>query len=345
MAVVLVVGGAGFIGSRLVEALLGQRHTVRVLDNLSTGSLRNLKIAARQVTPRIGRREREARRQLDFVFGDVRDPVVVRKAVRGAEYLFHHAACPPNGYSLRNPLDITAVNVDGTLNVLRAAQAEGVRRVVYASSWSVYGKGHPLPVREDIVLEPRSPYAASKAAGEAYCRAYWETYRLETVCLRYFNVYGPFQSASAEIGAVVPQFIMALLQGISPTVHGDGRQTRDFVFLDDAVRATLAAAVVPDVAGRCVNVASGGMSSVLQLLATLGAVIGNEVAPRFVPSRPGDIRESLGDTTLARTLLDCTAQVSLVDGLSRTVGYFGELLRDGEGPPLEVVIGAKRADV
>lgn len=337
MAVVLVVGGAGFIGSHLVEALLDQGHTVRVLDNLSTGPLRNLRIATRQVALRPERQRPPSNAQLDFTFGDVRDPVVVRKAVRGAKYIFHHAACPANGLSLRHAEEITAVNVHGTLNVLRAAQAEGVRRVVCASSWSVYGDGRPLPLGEDLKLAPRSPYAASKAAGEAYCRAYWESYRLETVCLRYFNVYGPFQSLS-----VVPRFILALLQGISPTVHGDGEQTRDFIFVDDAVRATLAAAVVPDVAGRCVNVASGRMCSIQELLRTLSAVIGREIAPRFAPPKPGEVRQSLGDTTLARTLLKTTAQVSLKEGLCRTVPYYRALLSMTGEKPQEMPTGAER---
>ncbi len=345
MAVVLVVGGAGFIGSQLVEALLGQRHTVRVLDNLSTGSLRNLRMATRRISLRARRREPAGRSHLDFIFGDVRDSSVVRKAVRGVDYVFHHAACFTNGQSLRNPMDITAVNVDGTLNVLRSARAEGVRRVVYASSWSVYGNGHTLPIREDVVLEPWSPYAASKAAGEAYCRAYWESYRLETVCLRYFNVYGPFQSHSSEIRAVVPHFILALLQGTPPAVYGDGHQTRDFIFVDDAVRATLAAAVVPGVAGRCVNVASGRMSSVQQLLQTLSTVIGRQVLPRFLPPKPGDVRQSLGDTTLARTLLGSTAQVSLAEGLSRTVAYFREILPSVGAKPPELVPDAERTHV
>src|SRR5574337_201290 len=289
MAVALVIGGAGFIGSHLVKTLLRQIHTVRALDNLSTGSLRNLRMATRQIPPRVRKREPVGRSQLEFIFGDVRDPGVVRKAVRGADYVFHHAACFTNGQSLTNPMDVTAVNVDGTLNVLRAARAEGVRRVVYASSWSVYGDGRPLPVREDAMLEPRSPYAASKAAGEAYCRAFWESYRLETVCLRYFTVYGPFQSPSAEIGAVVPRFILALLQGVPPTVYGDGQQTRDFIFVDDAVRTTLAAAVTPGVVGRSINVASGRMSSISELLRTLSGVVGREVEPRFAPPKPGEI--------------------------------------------------------
>ncbi len=327
MAVVLVVGGAGFIGSHLVEALLSQHHTVRVLDNLSTGSLRNLRMAAAQGA---------LRSQLDFVFGDVRDPEVVHKAVREVKYVFHHAAYPANGQSLRNPIEITSVNVDGALNVLRAARAEGVERVVHASSWSVYGDGHTLPFTEDLQLKPRSPYAASKAAGEAYCRAYWETYGLETVCLRYFNVYGPLQSASPEIGAVVPQFIVSLLQDTPPTVHGDGRQTRDFVFIDDAVRATLAAAVAPNVPGRCVNVASGRMVSIRQLLETLSAMIGKDIPPRRASARPGEIRQSLGDATLARSLLGSTAQLSLAEGLDRTVTYFRGSLPDVEPTPMEV---------
>jgi len=327
VSTVLIVGGAGFLGCALVAALLRRADTVRVLDNVSTGSLGNLRLAALRGTREGEGRGGRAASRLDVIVGDVRDPGVVRKAVRGATYVLHHAEWASRGGSARHAEEITSVNVGGTLNVLRAAKAEGVRRVVYASNWSVYGCGRPLPLSESLVLAPASPYAASKAAAEAYCHAYWEAYRLETVCLRYFNVYGPFQKGSAESGPVVPRFINAMLEGVQPTVYGDGQQTRDFIFVDDAVRATLAAVALPNVAGRCVNVASGCMTSIRQVWAMVSAMTGNGTEPRFAPARPCDVRQSLGDTTLAQTLLNCTAEVSLADGFARTVEHFRETIK------------------
>lgn len=341
MAVMLVVGGAGFIGSHLVEALLDQFHVVRVLDNLSTGSLRNLKMLM-DPTQRGGSKPARSN-QLEFVLGDARDPMVVRKAVRGVDTIFHHAARHRVGESLQNPLEMTTVNVGGTLNVLRAAQVEGVRRVVFASSWSVYGNGGPLPFTEDGALAPRSPYAASKAAAEAYCRSYWEAYGLETICLRYFSVYGPRQNPSLENNSAVARFITTLLEGAPPTIQGDGWQTRDFVFVVDAVRATIAAAAAPEIGGRCVNVASGRMCSVWEVLTALGTVLDRHITPRFAPARPGDVRQCVGDTALARAVLDYSAQVPLGEGLRRTVRYLEELIRDGAAESAEGV-HAQRPD-
>jgi len=318
MAMALVVGGAGFIGCHLTGALLRGHHAVRVLDDLSTGSLRNVRILARQTAL-----EGDAPGpRLDFILGDVRDRDLVRKAVRGADYVFHHAAHPILVRSPRNPLDVMAVDVDGLLNVLWASRAEGVRRVIYASCRTVYGEPPALPLREDFPLDPRSALGASKAAGEAFCRAYWTAYGLETACLRYFNVYGPCQSTSAAPGTVVTRFLTALMSGVPPVVEGDGEQTRDFVFVEDAVCATIAAATGADVAGRSVNVGSGRACSISELLRTLTAVTGIDIPPRFLPAAPGGITHNVADTTLAARLLRWEARVPLVEGLRRTFDHF-----------------------
>jgi UDP-glucose 4-epimerase len=302
---VVVTGGAGFIGSNLVNRLIEQGESVRVLDNLSTGYGDNVPS------------------QVELVEGDVADEEAMRHAVAGADRVFHQAAARSVIGSVEHPLLTDTSNTHGTLNVLKAALDAGVRRVVYASSSSVYGGAAPMPTAETAPLVPRSPYAVSKLAGEHYCRVFSELYGLETVALRYFNVYGPRQRPDSAYAAVVPLFIGALLSGQAPVVHGDGRQSRDFTFVDDVVEANLAAAHAPaeDVTGKVFNIACGGSHSLIDLLETLNRLLGVVVAPVHTEGRAGDVRHSQADVSAARARLGFTARVSFEEGIGRTIAW------------------------
>ena len=300
----LVTGGAGFIGGHLVERLLDAGWSVRVLDDFSSGREANL----RGVQGRV-----ELRR------GDVRDPVAVAEAVSGVEVVFHQAAVPSVPRSVADPLGTDAVNLGGTLRVLEAARGAGVRRLVLAASSSAYGDSALLPKREDMAPEPLSPYALQKHAGEVYARLYTRLYGLETVALRYFNVFGPRQDPESEYAAVVPRFVCAALSGTPPTIYGDGEQTRDFTFVSDAAEANLRAADAPGVAGSVFNVASGKRTSLNSLWAHIREIVGKEIEARHAPARAGDVRDSLADLTRARDLLGYRPAVSLREGLRRTV--------------------------
>ncbi len=299
---VLVTGGAGFIGSHLVDALVRRGDRVTVLDDLSTGRLDNVATG------------------VELVVGDVADGDVVRRAVAGAEVVFHLAAHRAVLRSVEDPLSTDRVNVHGTLTVLDAARRAGVRRVVYASSSSVYGGTAPLPTSEDAPMNPRSPYAVSKVAGEAYCRVFSHLFDLETISLRYFNVYGPRQRSDSAYAAVIPLFEHALASGQRPLIYGDGRQTRDFTYVDDAVEANLAAAEAPSsqCSGRAYNVSGGHRVSLLDVLGVLSELIGGRSDPEFTDSRPGDVRHSEADLSAARADLGYRPSVALVDGLART---------------------------
>jgi UDP-glucose 4-epimerase len=300
----LVTGGAGFIGSHLVDALLARGDRVRVLDDLSTGQ--NLNPAA------------------ELVNGDVADPEVVARAVADVEVVFHHAAHRAVLRSVEHPLATDRANTFGTLNVLKAGVDAGVRRVVYASSSSVYGGADRLPTPPDAPLVPRSPYAVSKVAGELYSRVFSELYGIETVSLRYFNVYGPRQRPDSRYAAVIPLFIRALLDDDPPEVHGDGTQSRDFTYIDDVVAANLAAAEAPGerCSGRAFNVAGGRPSSILDLLRMLKGITGHSVEPRFTEPRAGDVRHTWADIGSAREGLGYGPTVGMEEGLARTVAWF-----------------------
>ncbi|MFZ1058214.1 MAG: NAD-dependent epimerase/dehydratase family protein [Candidatus Rokuibacteriota bacterium] len=326
MALMLVTGGAGFIGSHLVEELLGRGDTVRVVDNLTTGSLQNVRLALAQGLLPSGRHRRRCRGKLELVTGDLRDLVLVRKSMRGVDYVFHQAAAPLVVRSITNSAEVHSTNVGGTLNVLQAAQAEGVRRVIYASSCTVYGNGHGLPQSETALPGPRSPYAASKLAGEAYCHAFWTRFGLETVILRYFNVYGPRQSAPSEYARVIPHLLLAMLRARRPTINGDGTQTRDFVYVEDVVQANLAAAFNPLTPGKCLNVASGRTHSILELFELLNEILRTSLVPIFAPAQPGDVREIPGRTDYAREIMNYAPSVPLREGLTRTARFFSDLL-------------------
>ncbi|MGH9114280.1 MAG: NAD-dependent epimerase/dehydratase family protein [Acidimicrobiales bacterium] len=303
---VLVTGGAGFIGSHLVDALVDAGDDVVVLDNLVTGYQANVHPAAR------------------LVIGDVADRSAVAAALDASEVVFHLAAARAVLRSVQAPLETDRANTAGTLTVLEAARQAGARRVVSTSSSSVYGGASVTPTPETAPLVPRSPYAVSKLAGEQYARVYWELHGLETVSLRLFNVFGPRQRPDSAYAAVIPIFIDALRDRVPPRVHGDGLQSRDFTYVSDTVAAYLAAGRAPAerCAGRVYNVAAGGEHSLLDLLAALGGIIGAEVDPLHVEPRAGDVRHSCADFSAAHADLGWTPEVGFEDGLARTVEWF-----------------------
>ena len=305
---VLVTGGAGFIGSNLTRSLVASGHRVRILDDLSTGHASNLE----------GLEDR-----IDFVLGDIRDPEVVRRAMSQVEVVFHLAALPSVERSVRDPVRSNSVNVDGTLTVLLAACDAGARRLVYASSSSVYGDAPTLPKVEDMAVSTRSPYAASKLAGEAYCRAFTRTHGLDTVSLRFFNVFGPRQDPDSQYAAVIPRFLTSMLAGEPPVIFGDGSQSRDFTFVDNAVEACLRASGAGDqAAGEVMNVACGERITLLQLVAGLNDVLSLNLAPVFAEPRVGDVQHSLASIERARALIGYAPLVPVSRGLEVTAGWF-----------------------
>ena len=343
MGIALVSGGAGFLGSHLVDHLLARDLSVRVLDNLSTGSLRNLQRAADGQAPSAGPAERPLPpsngRRLELMVGDVRDERLVRRAMQHVEYVFHLAALPAVVTGAISPKDMHGVNVQGTLNVLQAATAEGVRRVVFASCASVYGTADAAAVSEDVAPAPRTMFAASKLAGEIYCRTHERAYGLETVVLRYFAVYGPRQSGLE--GALVPTLIQQLRSRRRPTVVGDARTAQDLMYADDAVTATIAAALRPEAAGRTINVASGHSASTIEVLDILNRLLRTEAVPRLVRPRAGYAPAPRAGTALAQELLGCAPRVSLVAGLARAVEAVSE--GDEDGLLAEIGSGEERS--
>ncbi len=307
MAVYAVTGGAGFIGSNIVHRLVELGHEARVVDNLATGRLENL-------DGRFG----------DVVMyqGSILDMELLKKAFAGADYVLHQGAIPSVPRSVEDPAASNAANVDGTLNVLLAARDAAVKRVVYASSSSVYGDTPVLPKREDMVPNPQSPYAVSKLAGEHYCRAFTCVYGLETVSLRYFNVFGPRQNPNSQYAAVIPIFIRRLLAGQPPTVYGDGEQSRDFTFVDDVVAANLQASEAPGAAGAVVNLGCGQRHTLNKLIELLQDLTGQDVAPEYAPARAGDVKHSHADISHARNLIGYDPKVSFEEGVSRTLEWY-----------------------
>lgn len=308
----LVTGGAGFIGSHIVERLVREGHKVRVIDNLSTGNKENIEPFLEEI---------------EFIEGDIRDLELVREAMEGVDYVLHQAAVPSVPRSVKDPLTTNSANVEGTLNILIAARDTGVKRVVYASSSSAYGDAPILPKHEEMKPEPRSPYAVSKLAGELYCQAFYHVYGLETVVLRYFNVFGPRQDPESQYAAVVPKFITALLRGEPTTIFGDGEQSRDFTYIENVVEANLLAAKAPDVAGEVFNIACGERITVNELTRLLAEIAGAnpELKPEYAPRRPGDVRHSLADISKAGRLLGYEGKVSASEGLRQTVEWYRKL--------------------
>jgi len=307
MAIYLVTGGAGFIGSNIVEELVQRGERVRVLDNFSTGRRDN-------VAPFIS--------HIELVEGDLLDLATVRQAVEGVDYVLHQAALPSVQRSVEDPLTTHTNNTTGTLNLLLAARDAGAKRLVFASSSSVYGDTPTLPKEESMLPRPKSPYAASKLTGEHYCRIFTEVYGLETVCLRYFNVFGPRQDPSSQYAAVIPLFITAMLQGRPPTIYGDGLQSRDFTYVADVVQANLSAAIAPGIAGQVFNIACGRSHTLLDLISLLNDILNTTIAPVHAAPRAGDVRHSLADITAAREAFGYRPLVSFEEGLRRTVVWY-----------------------
>lgn len=310
MSKFLVTGGAGFIGSNIVDELIRQNHDVRVIDNFMTGSRQNLKNV-------IGK--------IDLIEGDIRDPGIMRKAASGIEYILHQAAFRSVPKSVENPSLTNDINVTGTLNVLLAARESGAKRVVYASSSSCYGDADTFPQKEDAFPGPISPYAVSKLAGEYYCRTFSATFGLETVSLRYFNVFGPRQNPESKYSCVIPAFIFRMLKGEPAQVDGDGKQARDFTFVANVVEANIKAAHAQTKAnGEVINVACGKSYSILDIVDNLNRLLGKDIKPQFGPARAGDVRKTHADITKLKRELGVVPKVNFEEGLKRTLEWFME---------------------
>jgi UDP-glucose 4-epimerase len=317
----LVTGGAGFIGSNLVEALLNGGNYVRILDNFSTGKQENLELVQAQT---------QAGDRLEVLEGDLRSYHTVNEVVQGIDFILHQGALPSVPRSVRDPLSSNETNVVGTLNLLHAAQKAGVKRLVYASSSSVYGSNPGLPKVESMAVMPRSPYAISKLAAEQYCSVFWQLYGFETVSLRYFNVFGPRQDPHSIYSAVIPKFITAALQDQPVTIYGDGQQSRDFTYVANVVNANLLACHAPKAAGCVMNVSCGQRYSLLDLAAQLERLLGKTIAVNQMPPRAGDVKHSQADISLAREILGYEPAVDFGAGLARTIDWYCDHLYIGE---------------
>jgi len=307
MATYLVTGGAGFIGSHIVHELLGRGEDVRVLDNFATGKRENLEAVRGRVT---------------IHEADISELGKIRPLFVGVDYVVHLAALASVVRSVEDPVGTNAVNLDGTLHVLLSARDAGVKRVVFAASAAAYGDNPTLPRRESQMPEPLSPYALTKLAGEYYCRIFTELYRLEAVALRFFNIFGPRQDPASPYTGVLSKFITAYLDGLTPVIFGDGEQSRDFTYVANVVDAVLLACRAPNAPGATLNVGTGESYTLNQTIALLNRICGREVAPRYDPPRPGDVRESRADISLARQVLGYGPKVRFEPGLRQTVEWY-----------------------
>jgi nucleoside-diphosphate-sugar epimerase len=311
MALYVVTGGAGFIGSHLVEELVRRGERVRVIDSLITGHAHNI----------------EHLPQVEFLHGDLADPAVAVTGVQGADYVLHQAAIPSVPRSVKDPISSNRANIDATLNVLVAARDAKVKRLVYAASSSAYGNAAALPKREDMATGPLSPYALQKLVGEQYLQLFTALYGLETVSIRYFNVFGPRQDPGSPYSGVISLFITTLLEGKAPTIYGDGGQTRDFTYVANVVDGVLKATQAPRASGEVINVATGGRTSLNELFDTLRRIIGVDVSPAYLEARAGDVRDSQADIGKANALLDYSPVVTFEEGLRRTVDWYRQSRR------------------
>jgi len=304
MSKFLVTGGAGFIGSNIVDALVRDGNKLRVLDDFSSGKRENLSGALNKI---------------ELLEGDIRDKAIVAKAVLGVDYILHQAALRSVPKSMTNPHFYNDVNITGTLNILSAAKEAKVKRVVFASSSSIYGETDKLPETEDLYPLLISPYALTKLAGEFYCRIFSSSSKLEAVSLRYFNVFGPRQSLENEYAVVIPKFINCMLKGEQPPVHGDGRQTRDFTYIDNVVQANLKAATAKKASGEVFNIACGKAYSVLDIISAVNKILKKSIKPKFTPPRPGDVKDTLADISKAKRILGFDPKIGFEEGMGRTV--------------------------
>ena len=310
----LVTGGAGFIGSHIVEALVERGDRVRILDNFSTGSLDNV---------------REFQSGVEIIEADLCDADKVARAVRGVDCIFHQAALASVPRSVEHPLDTNQACVTGTVTLLDQARRANVRRVVYAASSSCYGDQPFTAKRETDLPAPLSPYAAAKLAAEFYCQAFGSTYDIETVCIRYFNVFGPRQDPDSPYSAVIPLFITAMLQGKAPVVFGDGQQSRDFTFVKNVVHGNLLAADAPEAAGETFNIATGQSFSLLTVIKELNQSLGTDFQPTHEPARVGDVRNSLADISRAEQVLGYAPQITFHEGLANSIDYYRSICQVG----------------
>lgn len=310
MANCLVTGGAGFIGSHLVDGLLAAGHAVRVFDNFSSGKRENLA---------------EVNDQIDLFEGDLRYPDELQRACKDVELIFHQAAIPSVPRSVECPWESHDANITGTFNLLQSAVQQRCRRVIYAASSSAYGDREESPKHEGMDPQPMSPYAVQKLTGEHYCRAFYECWGLETISLRYFNVFGSRQDPKSQYAAAIPAFVTAILADEPPTVYGDGEQTRDFTFVDNVVHGNVLAGKLNKTAGQAVNLACGDRISVNQVIAEINELLGKNVQPIHTDPRPGDVKHSCADVRLARELLKFEPQVTFAEGLSRAIEYYKSL--------------------
>ncbi len=303
----LITGGVGFIGSNIAAELVKKGEQVRIIDNFSTGAMKNIA---------------EFQSSIELIDGDIRDFWTVTEAVEGVDYVLHQAALPSVPRSIKNPLTSNEVNINGTINLLEASKQANVKRFVFASSSSVYGDTPSLPKSEDMPTDPLSPYAVTKLTCEKYAKVFYDLYGLETVALRYFNIFGPRQDPNSEYSAVIPKFIKALMAGKKPVVFGDGEQSRDFTYIDNAVQANLLATTAPDAVGKYFNIACGARFTLNQLLDALREIIGADARAQYDPPRPGDILHSYADIERARQDMNYNPRVDFMAGLKKTVDWF-----------------------
>ena len=309
MPTFLVTGGAGFIGSNIVKYLLSEGEKVKVLDNFSTGKKENIK---------------DVQDQIDLIVGDIRDLEIVNESVCGVDYILHQAALPSVPRSIIDPISTTSVNVDGLLNLLIASKESKVKKFVMASSSSVYGNNPIFPKSENMLKNPLSPYALTKLTGEQYCKIFSDIFKVKTICLRYFNVFGPRQDPKSQYSAVIPKFINSILNGESPIIFGDGEQTRDFTFIENVVHANILAAKSDISDGRSINIACGQRISVNELVKQLEIILSKKVNPIYKNIRKGDVKHSLADIGLARECLGFDPKITFDEGLKKTVKWFTE---------------------
>jgi len=311
LALYLVTGGAGFIGSNIVEQLVNRGEKVRILDNFSTGKRENIV---------------KFKDSIELIEGDLRNLEIVKRVMAGVDFVLHQGALPSVQRSIEDPLTTTKVNILGTLNILSGALEGKVKRVVYASSSSVYGDTPTLPKKEGMKTNPQSPYAVTKLIGEEYCRIYYSIYGLETVCLRYFNVFGPRQDPGSQYAAVIPKFITLMLKGKSPPIYGDGEQSRDFTFIDNVVEANLQACKTKGTPGEVFNIACGKKVTINELVERLNKILQTRIEPAYQSPRKGDVRHSLADISQARKTLRYSPEIGFDEGLEKTVqGFRGTL--------------------